>query len=130
MPFIVMEYCLGGTLQEHLQRSKRITLVDRVQFLFEVSSGMRYLHKMEVVHRDLAARNVLIAGNGTLRISDFGLSRSPRVVDVLESGRQQASAPFRPLTFSLQIPVRSMAPESLTRTAVFTAKSDVWAFGM
>ncbi|KAI6226514.1 TK/FER protein kinase [Aphelenchoides fujianensis] len=28
------------------------------------------------------------------------------------------------------IPVRSMAPESLTRAAVFTAKSDVWAFGM
>ncbi|KAI6227662.1 TK/FER protein kinase [Aphelenchoides fujianensis] len=31
---------------------------------------------------------------------------------------------------SPQIPVRSMAPESLTRAAVFTAKSDVWAFGM
>ena len=35
---------------------------------------MEYLSKLKIVHRDLALRNVLLTGNKTVKISDFGLA--------------------------------------------------------
>jgi serine/threonine protein kinase len=40
---------------------------------------MDYLNSRGFVHRDLAARNVLIHGNGTAKIADFGMARAMMV---------------------------------------------------
>ncbi|CAD5231889.1 unnamed protein product [Bursaphelenchus xylophilus] len=116
-PFIVLEYCQGGSLDVYLQTTKNICVGERVQYLKEVASGMKFLEKEKIVHRDLASRNVLINNCGVLKISDFGLSRSPNVKEVPDSTHTQ-------------IPIRWMAPETLKRSPNFDNKSDMWAFGV
>lgn len=74
---------------------------------------MTHLEEKSIVHRDLAARNILLDNRKTLKISDFGMSRSG--IYVIKSNRQ--------------LPLRWMAPESIT-TGTFSSRSDVWAYGI
>ncbi|PIO57635.1 hypothetical protein TELCIR_20946, partial [Teladorsagia circumcincta] len=73
---IVMEFCPGGNLQDHLQKyNSQIEVGELICYASETSRGMRYLHSKSCVHRDLAARNCLISEAGQIKISDFGLSK-------------------------------------------------------
>lgn len=77
MPFIVMEYLQGMSLQK-LILDKGALGQDRVKSIFsQVCSGLDYAHKLGVIHRDLSPANIfLLAGPKTdVRIIDFGLSK-------------------------------------------------------
>lgn len=50
-------------------------MLQLVQMLRHIASGMRCLSDMGYVHRDLAARNVLVDESYVCKVSDFGLSR-------------------------------------------------------
>lgn len=43
--------------------------------LFQLLSGVEYLHRLNVIHRDLKPANILLNENCTLKICDFGLAR-------------------------------------------------------
>ncbi|VDO78505.1 unnamed protein product [Heligmosomoides polygyrus] len=123
---IVMEYCPGGNLQNHMQKYKEKVLVqERVLLMYEASRGMRYLHSKGCVHRDLAARNCLLSEQGFVKISDFGLSKIAEELVAKKPDDGDKSEP--PLE---HIPLRWMAPETLKRPQLWSPKSDVWSFGV
>ncbi|EPB79907.1 protein tyrosine kinase [Ancylostoma ceylanicum] len=96
---IVMEFCPGGNLQDHLKKHKgKIEVNELVCYASEAARGMRYLHSKSCVHRDLAARNCLISEDGLIKISDFGLSK---IAEELVGGKPEEGEP--PLE---QIPLR------------------------
>ncbi|KIJ06620.1 hypothetical protein PAXINDRAFT_91732, partial [Paxillus involutus ATCC 200175] len=74
LPAIVGPWAENGTLGGYLARNPDLPTRDRVQLLFEVASGLYYLHSQMVIHGDLTGTNVLIDGMGKACLADFGLA--------------------------------------------------------
>ncbi len=75
-PFLVMEYCHGGTLAD-LIRGKALDTPTAVKLLIEIASGVAAAHAVGIVHRDLKPANVMLDGQSSLRpkVTDFGLAK-------------------------------------------------------
>ncbi|HTL45400.1 MAG TPA: protein kinase [Vicinamibacterales bacterium] len=74
-PFLAMEYLDGETMAEMVRRKAPVALQRRLQLLLELCAGLGYAHRLGIIHRDIKPANLMITGNGTLKILDFGLAR-------------------------------------------------------
>uniref|UniRef100_A0A8C9Z7F6 Tyrosine-protein kinase n=1 Tax=Sander lucioperca TaxID=283035 RepID=A0A8C9Z7F6_SANLU len=116
--YIVTEFLSNGCLLTYLREGlkQHPTTVQLLEMCKDVSEGMAYLESQQYIHRDLAARNCLVDGNGTVKVTDFGLSRY--VLD--DEYTSSAGSKF---------PVRWSPPEVLLYCK-FSSKSDIWAYGV
>ncbi|KAG7484220.1 hypothetical protein MATL_G00047030 [Megalops atlanticus] len=115
--YIVTEFLSNGCLLNYLRDTlKNPTPIQLLEMCKDVSEGMAYLELHQYIHRDLAARNCLVAANGTIKVTDFGMSRY--VLD--DEYTSSVGSKF---------PVRWSPPEVLLYCK-FSSKSDVWAFGV
>nr|VDD59972.1 unnamed protein product [Brassica oleracea] len=71
--YLVMEYVKGGDVFSLLKIISLDETVARV-YIAEVVLALEYLHSEGVVHRDLKPDNILIAHDGHVKLTDFGLS--------------------------------------------------------
>jgi serine/threonine protein kinase/tetratricopeptide (TPR) repeat protein len=72
-PFMVMEYCEGGSLADQLRARGTLPLADAVGLLQDVCAAMDAAHAAGIVHRDLKPGNILFA-QGVVKVADFGLA--------------------------------------------------------
>ena len=72
---IVLEYCSGGDLAEHLKAHPKLGEVQAMKLLTQLLTGIGFIHDKGMVHRDIKPPNILIHSDGLLRISDLGLAR-------------------------------------------------------
>ena len=86
-----------------------------VSVLIQALEGLKYFHSIGALHRDLKAANLLVARNGDIRLSDFGVSIISD--NLCPDSKQFAGSPCW------------MAPEALS-TAGYQAASDIWALGI
>jgi WD40 repeat protein len=73
-PFMALEFCPGGSLDGRL-RDKPPKAPEAARLVRALALAVQAAHEAHVLHRDLKPANVLIAGDGTLKITDFGLAR-------------------------------------------------------
>ncbi|KAK2973223.1 hypothetical protein RJ640_004233 [Escallonia rubra] len=73
--YLVMEYLNGGDLYSLLRNLGCLDEEVARVYIAEVVLALEYLHSLRVVHRDLKPDNLLIAHDGHLKLTDFGLSK-------------------------------------------------------
>jgi WD40 repeat protein len=74
-PFFELEYVEGGSLDRHIDGTPWVPR--RAAELVEaLARGVAEAHRLGIVHRDLKPANVLMAADGTPKITDFGLAKS------------------------------------------------------
>lgn len=72
--YLVMEYCIGGDFLGLLIRKNVLTEETTKWYIAEMILCVEEAHRMKWIHRDVKPDNFLIAVDGHLKISDFGLA--------------------------------------------------------
>lgn len=73
--YLVMEYLNGGDLYSLLQKINCLEEDVARIYMSELVLALEYLHSLGIVHRDLKPDNILIAQDGHIKLTDFGLSK-------------------------------------------------------
>lgn len=71
--YLVMPYRSGGTLQDVLAKAGQLSWPDLMRYLDQMASAIDYAQECGVMHRNLKPGNVLLAADGSLLVTDFGL---------------------------------------------------------
>ena len=80
--YLVMEYVSGGSLRDQLAGEQPLPVQRVLQIGLELADALARAHHLEIIHRDIKPDNVLLAQDGTPRLTDFGVAHL--------SGRPQA----------------------------------------
>ncbi|KAF8406405.1 hypothetical protein HHK36_008492 [Tetracentron sinense] len=73
--YLVMEYLNGGDLYSLLRKVGCLEEDVARIYIAELVLALEYLHSQGIVHRDLKPDNILIAHDGHIKLTDFGLSK-------------------------------------------------------
>jgi len=76
-PYLVMEYCPGGTLQDRIRDNGALPVADVVDIGQRLARALNDAHSAGIVHRDIKPANVLFRAFGEPALGDFGLSLRP-----------------------------------------------------
>ncbi|KAI0481452.1 Pkinase-domain-containing protein [Xylaria cf. heliscus] len=72
--FLILEFAAKGELYKHLRRETRFPDWKASQYIAQMASALRYLHRKHVIHRDIKPENILVGIHDEIKISDFGWS--------------------------------------------------------
>lgn len=64
-----------GDMFRYLQMVKRMTMAETIISTMEIIEAIGYLHERKIIYRDLKLENILIATDGHIMLTDFGLAR-------------------------------------------------------
>ena len=73
--YLVMEYVAGQTLREVIREFGPLSPKRTLGVLESVLAGLSAAHQGGILHRDIKPENVLLADDGRIKLSDFGLAR-------------------------------------------------------
>ena len=113
--FFVMEYASNGDLLDYLKK-KTILNENDAKFIFiQICSGLKSIHKKNIIHRDIKLDNILLDNNYKCKICDFGVSR---VMKKEEYITEQCGTPAY------------LAPEIIRDLGYKNLKADIWSLGI
>ncbi len=115
-PFIVMEYVDGEDLATLLKRNGALAPRQAARVAAEVARALAVAHARGIVHRDIKPGNILIAADGRVKVTDFGIARAISEAQLTLPGMTLGS-------------VHYFSPEQ-ARGEPATAASDTYALGI
>jgi hypothetical protein len=115
LAYLVMELVEGESLASLLARERRLDPQRTLAVLRATAAALAAAHAAGVVHRDVKPGNVLVAPDGTVKITDFGIAWSASSVPLTQTGQVIGTAHY-------------LSPEQAAGGQA-TPASDVYALG-
>jgi len=114
--YLIMEYVPGGSLREIIDEKGRMSIQRALYIALDLADALTRAHRLSILHRDIKPDNVLLAEDGTPRLTDFGVARIQRTENVTQDGVLVGTMAY-------------LSPESLTGGTI-DERHDIWAFGV
>jgi len=115
LPFFSLELCEGGSLAARLHDGP-LKAAEAASVVEKIARAVQAAHEAGVVHRDLKPGNVLLAEDGSPRVTDFGLAKR-----TAGGGQTQTGAVIGTPSY--------MAPEQAQGKKDVGPAADVWSLG-
>jgi serine/threonine protein kinase len=113
--YLAMAFVEGASLDERIEAQGPLPLPECVRIVGELASGLDALHREGLVHRDVKPANVMLDGQGTAALTDFGLARSEAFTVLTKPGQVMGTLDY-------------LAPELISSGSASPA-SDIYALG-
>src|SRR5262249_53235862 len=87
LPYLVMQYISGMSLQERLDKSGPMQLHEILRIGMQTAAGSAAAHQQGLIHRNINPANILLEnGIERVKITDFGLARAAAEASLTQSG--------------------------------------------
>ncbi|HET6743184.1 MAG TPA: serine/threonine-protein kinase [Kribbella sp.] len=113
--FLIMELLEGRSIAHQLALHGPLDPDHALGIVRQAAAGLAAAHRHDIVHRDIKPDNLLVDGDGSVKVADFGIARSPTDPATTSFGRILGTSQY-------------IAPER-ARGRPATAASDVYALG-
>ncbi len=113
--YIAMEYLEGRTLKELLVARGPTPIAVAIDYARQILGAVGFAHRNGIVHRDIKPHNVVVAPDGRLKVTDFGIARSG-ASQMTETGSIIGTAQY-------------LSPEQ-AKGAPVTPASDIYSVGI
>jgi len=114
--YLVMEFIEGGSLRDLLEQQVQLPVERVLEIAIDLADALARTHRLGIIHRDLKPENVLMAPDGTPRLSDCGVAHSIGRATTSQAGSLVGTWFY-------------ISPESL-RGVEADERTDIWSFGV
>lgn len=94
IPYLVMDYCPGGTLRQRHPRGTRLPLPHVLSYVQQMAQALDYAHAQRVIHRDIKPENMLVGHTGELLLSDFGVATTAHSTSSMSAQVPSGTIPY------------------------------------
>ncbi|MDR3149145.1 MAG: Stk1 family PASTA domain-containing Ser/Thr kinase [Oscillospiraceae bacterium] len=117
LDYIVMEYVDGLTLREYVQtRGGMLDWKEALHFTAQIAKALAHAHSRGVIHRDIKPQNIMLLGDSTVKVMDFGIA--------------QLSANRNTLSKKTLGSVHYISPEQATGSSTIDERADIYSLGV
>ena len=114
--YLVMDYVPGGSLADVLQEDGHMPVEQVLRIALELADALTRAHHLNIIHRDIKPANVLLAADGTPRLTDFGVAHVGDLARITQTGVLTGTYSY-------------LSPEACEGRAL-DARADIWSFGV
>lgn len=114
--YIVMEYINGKTLKDHINEDGGFSIKTAIDFGIQICNALASAHDIKLIHRDVKSQNILVSNSGIIKVTDFGIAKSPDSATITNSGRVLGSAYY-------------ISPEQ-AKGDIVDCRSDIYSLGV
>ncbi|MDA8199570.1 MAG: protein kinase [Thermaerobacter sp.] len=92
--YIVMELVDGENLKDYLTRAGPLAVDEALGIVDQVAEALSEAHAQHIIHRDIKPQNILLADDGTVKVTDFGIAQAISAGTLVNSGSMLGTAQY------------------------------------